>query len=206
MLKLYTSAGSCSMASHIALQEAGIPFEIQMVDFDSGFMETKEVVAMNPKGYVPFISIDSEKVLTEGSAILQYIAEQAPDKNLFPTKGMERFKALEMLNYTATEIHKTIGGLFMAETLVKDEAARKEYVATVHGLLKPKFELLNTTLSAKKFILGDQYSVVDAYLFVVSWTKHLDINLAPYANIVSYQGRVFERPATQRAMKTEGLI
>lgn len=207
MIKLYTAAGSCSTASHIALQESGVPFETQIVTFDSGFLETKEMLVLNPKGYVPFLAVDAGKGLAEGSAILQYIAELAPEKNLFPTKGFERFKALEWLNFTATELHKTIGGLFSAETLVPDETARKQYVETVHGMLSPKLAYLDQSLEAKNFILGQTYSVVDAYLFVVlGWTKYLNIDLSPYKNIVSFQGRVLERPATQRAMKAEGIL
>ena len=151
--------------------------------------------------------MDSTKYLAEGSAILQYIAELAPDKNLFPAKGFERFKALEWLSFTATEIHKTIGGLFSAEALVKDESARTQYVATVHEMLAPKLAFLDQSLNAKNFILGQNFSVVDAYLFVVlGWTKYLNIDLSPYQNIVSFMSRVDARPSTQRAMKAEGLL
>ena len=207
MIKLYTAAGACSTACHIALQEAGVPFETQIVTFDSGWLETPEALAMNPKGAVPFIALGNGQYLNEGSAILQYVAELAPEKNIFPSKGIERFKAIEWLNFTATELHNGIGVLFISEVLVPDAASRTHYLATAHGLLAPKLEYLNQSLEGKNFILGQNFSVIDAYLFIVlSWAQYVDLDLSKYKNIVSFQARVLERPATQRAMKAEGLL
>jgi glutathione S-transferase len=207
MLKLYTAPGACSTACHIALQEAGIPFESKVVEFDSGFFDSKDFLKANPKGYVPFLEIAPGKSLTEGTAILQYIAEQVPEKNLMPSKGFERNKAQEWLNFVATEIHKPLGGLFMAETLVPDAAARTHYVDTVVKTLKTRFDYINTSLQGHHYVMGDQYSVADGYLFtVLTWTQHLKIDLSPYQNIVNFQNRIYERPGTQRAFKTEGLL
>jgi glutathione S-transferase len=207
MLKLYTAPGACSTACHIALQEAGVPFETKVVDFESGFLDSKDFLAINAKGYVPFLEIGQGRTLTEGTAILQYIAAQAPEKNLIPTKGFEHFKALEWLNYVATEVHKPMSSLFMAETLVPDATARKHFVNVVHQRLADQFSYLNTSLEKHSYILGDHYSVVDGYAFMIlSWTKHLNIDLSKYKNIVNFQNRIYERPATQRAFKAEGIL
>jgi glutathione S-transferase len=207
MLKLYTAAGACSTACHIALQEAGIPFESKVVDFESGFFESKDFLNVNAKGYVPFLEIGQGKTLTEGTAIMQYIADQAPEKNLMPVKGYERAKAQEWLNFVATEIHKPLSSLFMAETLVPDATARAHFVNTVITTLKTRFEIVNNALEGKTFVMGDTYSVADGYLFtVMSWNKHLNIDLSAYKNIVNFQNRIYERPATQRAFKAEGLL
>jgi len=207
MLKLYTAPGACSTACHIALQEAGIPFESKVVEFDSGFFDSKDFIAANPKAYVPFLEIGQGKSLTEGTAIMQYIADQAPEKNLMPAKGFERSKAQEWLNFVATEIHKPLGSLFMAETLVPDATARTHYVDVVTNILKNRFEYINTSLQGHNFVNGDQYSVADGYLFtVLTWTQHLKIDLSAYKNIVNFQNRIYERPATQRAFKAEGLL
>lgn len=207
MLKLYTAAGSCSTACHIALQEAGIPFESKLVEFDTGFFDSKDFLSANPKGYVPFLEIGQGCTLTEGAAIMQYVAEQAPEKNLMPTKGFERFKALEWLNFVATELHKPMGSLFMAETLVPDATARGHFVETVTQMLKARFDFINTKLDGNNFLMGEQYCIADGYLFtILSWAKHLKIDLSAYKNIVNFQNKVYERPATQRAFKAEGLL
>lgn len=207
MLKLYTAPGACSTACHIALQESGVPFETKVISFEDGYLESKEYARINPKGYVPFLEIDSTKNLSEGTAILQYIADQAPDLNLIPNKGFEKYKAQEWLNYIATEIHKPMGRLFSVEDTFSEPVARTELVNSVTAHLKDQFNYVNTQLEGKNFIFGSQYSVVDSYLFtVMSWTNHLKIDLSSYKSIVGFQNRVYERPATQRAFKAEGLL
>ncbi len=207
MLKLYTAPGACSTACHIALQEAGIPFETKIVSWEDGFVDSKEFLKMNPKGYVPFLEIDASKTLSEGVAIMQYIADQAPEKKLMPTNGFERFKAIEMLNYIATELHKGFSPLFMAEHVVQDEIARKQFVENCTKILTEKFNFVENYLEGKNFALGTQYSIVDGYLFtVLSWSKHVNISLSPWKNIVNHQNRIYERVATQRALKAEGLL
>lgn len=210
MMKLYTAAGACSTACHIALQESGVPFETKMMSFDSGDFDAPAFVALNPKGYVPMLEIESGKILNEGAAILQYIADQAPEKNLFPVKGFEKYKALEWLNYISTELHKGFSPLFSADRVfggAEMEAAKAKYIASTLENLNERFQYVNQALEGKNYILGNQYSVVDAYLFtVLSWAKWTNVDLSSYKNIVSFQGRVFERPGTQRAFKTEGLL
>jgi glutathione S-transferase len=207
MLKIYTAPGACSTACHIALQESGIPFEAKVVSFESNFFESKEFLKVNPKGYVPFLEIDQVKNLTEGTAILQYIAEQVPNKNLIPTQGFERFKALEWLNYVATEIHKRMGSLFAVEYLVSDKNAQVDYTKNVIEMITPKLDYVNKALEGKNFVLGNNYSVVDAYLFtILSWPQHLKIDLSPWKNIVNFQSRIYARPATQAVLKAEGVL
>jgi glutathione S-transferase len=208
MLKLYASPGSCSLASHIALEESKLPYEMKIVSFDQGDTETPQYLKLNPNGAVPVLEVEPGVGISEGVAILQYIADQAPNANLFPKSGMEKVRGQEWLNFISTEIHKgTMTQLFMIERLVSEVSAQEELNKNVRGMLATKLKIVNDKLEGKNFTLGSQFSVVDAYLFtILSWSDHLKVDLSPYKNIKTFQSRVFERPAVQAVMKSEDLL
>ena len=200
-MKLYYSPGACSLSPHIALREAGLKFETEEVDL--GTKKTKsgaDYSKINAKGYVPALQLDNGQVLTEGTAIVQYIADQKPEANIMPRAGApDRYKALEWLNYIATEVHKGFGPLW-------SDATPDSFKQTVKENLARKFAYLDKQLAGKKFLLGDQFSVADGYLFtVLGWAPHLNISLDAYPNVTAYLSRVAARPAVQSALKAEGL-
>ena len=202
-MKLYYKPGACSLASHIALHEVGTTFDIEAVDTASGVTANGDDYSkINPKGYVPALKIDSGEVITEGPAILQFIADQFPQSDLAPKVGtVARARLHEYLNYVGSELH-TAFSPFFAKELSEDD--KKQAVVNTGS----KFNYLNTLFSdGRQYLLGDQFTVADAYLFVVSnWSNFVGINLDDWPNIANFVTRVSERPATIAAMKTEGLV
>jgi glutathione S-transferase len=201
-MKLYYMPGACSLAPHIALREAGLPFDLEKVD--GATKKTaggEDYLAVNPKGAVPAIKLDNGQVLTEGAAIQQYIADQAPGKKLAPAAGtLERYRLQEQLNYIASEVHKGIGQLF-------NKAMPDDFKETVKkGLAAKQFPFLEKALAGKDYLMGD-FTVADGYLFtVLNWTKLHNIDLSAFPNITAFMKRVAARPAVQEAMKAEGLL
>lgn len=201
-MKLYYSPGACSLAPHIVLNELGENYELDKVDLAGKKTEGgSDFNAVNGKGYVPTLEIGKGEVLTEVATILQYLADKAKNTDLLPAFGsMDRYRAMESLNFVASELHKGIGGLF--NPAMPDEG-KKAIIERV----KKRLSWLDGQLAKKPYLLGDTYSVADAYAFtVLGWTKHVNIDLSPYAHIVAYLDRVGSRPAVQTAMKKEGLI
>lgn len=201
-MKLYYSPGACSMASHIVLQEIGQPFEIERVD---GATKTTEkgtdFWAVNPKGKVPVLETEGER-LTEGPAILQYVADRAGHEGLAPKPGtMARARVSEVLNFTGTELHTAFHPLFNPAS---DEAGK----AAARVNVGKKFDWLETRLAdGRAFLTGPTFTVADAYAFVVSnWANFNQIDLAGWPKLKSFVERVAARPATQAAMKAEGLM
>jgi glutathione S-transferase len=201
-MKLYYMPGACSLAPHIALREAGLPFDLEKVDGASKKTANGEdFMAINPKGAVPAIKLDDGQVLTEGAAIQQYIADKAPGKKLAPAAGtLERYRLQETLNYIASEVHKGIGQLF-------NKAMPDDFKETVKkGLAAKQFPFLEKALAGKDYLMGD-FTVADGYLFtVLNWTKMHNIDLSAFPNITAFMKRVAARPAVQEAMKAEGLL
>ncbi|HEU4779546.1 MAG TPA: glutathione transferase GstA [Steroidobacteraceae bacterium] len=201
-MQLYFSPGACSLASHITALEAGLPVELKRADTKTKKLEDgSDYFAINSKGAVPALKLDSGQILTEGVAIMQYLADQKPESNLAPKNGtIERYRVQEWLNYITSEVHKSFSPLW---TPSNDQAV-KDYALTN---LKKKFDWLNTQLAGKKYLMGDSFTVADAYLFtVVNWTTPLGIDLAPWAALKEFQARVAARPHVQEAMAAEGLI
>lgn len=202
-MKLYYSPGACSLASHIALIASGLPFSSEKVNLREMPHTTAsgaDFSAINPKGYVPALQLDNGELLTEGAAILQYIADHAPDKKLAPPNGtLERYRLQEWLNFIATEIHKNFSPLFFAKTdAAKDEAWQR---------LQPRLALLQRQLETTPYLQGDQFSVADAYLFTcLSWAQYVHRSLADYPALLAFLQRVAELPAVQQALKAEDLI
>ncbi len=201
-MKLYYSPGACSLSPHIALHEAGMKFEaIAAPTKTHKLPDGSDFYAVNPLGYVPFLVLDDGRTLREGPAIVQYIADQAPAKNLAPANGtFERAKLQEMLNFIGTELHKGFGPLF-------NPATPAEYKTIVIAKVQDRLKFTDAELAGKQYVMGDHYSVADGYLFTVTnWAQYVGVELAPYPNLVAYRAREAARPATVAAMTAEGLI
>ena len=200
-MQLYFSPGACSLASHITAREAGLPIDLRKADTKAKKVDDgSDYLAINSKGVVPALKLDNGQVLTEGVAIMQYLADQKPDSGLVPKNGtLERYRVQEWLNYITSEVHKTFSPLWNPTA----DPAVKEYATS--NLFK-KFDWLNTQLAGKKYLTGDTFTVADAYLFtVVNWTNFLGIDLAKWPALVEFQKRVAARPKVQEAMAAEGL-
>lgn len=202
MLTLYFSPGACSLSPHIALREAGLTFELEQVNTKE--KKTKsgdDFWKINAKGYVPALKLDDGYVLTEGPAIVQYIADQRPKSNLAPEIGSpERYKLQEWLTYIGTELHKTFSPLF-------NPATPADYKKIVHENLAKRFAFVNEKLAGKEYLLGSHFTVADAYLFTIAnWANYVQFDLKPYANVLAFQARVAARPKVQEALKAEGLL
>lgn len=203
MMKLYYTPGACSLASHITLAESGLPHATEKVDLRATPHRTEsgaDFPTINPKGYVPALALDSGDVLTEGAAILQYIADLAPARKLAPANGtLARYRLQEWLNFIATEIHKGFSPLWNPDTSDKGREAAKTRLAA-------RFDWIVGELGDKDYLLGG-FSVADAYLFTcLSWAALLQFPLAPWPALVAYQARIAARPAVQQVLKDEGLI
>jgi glutathione S-transferase len=201
-MKLFYSPGACSLSPHIVLREAGLPFTLEKTNLKTKkTADGSDYLAINSKGAVPALQLDDGRVLTEGPAIVQYLADQKPDSGLAPRAGtFERYRLMEMLNFITSEVHKSFGPLFKQDT---SPDAKK---AAVENLGK-KFDWLEGQIKEGKFVLGDAFTVADAYLFtMLSWTKHVGIDLAKWPALAAYAARVGQRPKVQEALKAEGLV
>jgi glutathione S-transferase len=200
-MKLFIKPGSCSLASHIVLKELGLPCETEVVDTKAGKTASgSDYSAINPKGYVPALQLDDGTVLTEGPAILQYLADQAPAGGLVPENGsVARYQVQGWLNYIGSELHKNFSPFF-------NPVASDEWKETCRASLQKRFAYVDDCLKGKDFLMGAQFTIADAYLFVVSnWAKFVKFDLTGFANLTAFQARVHARPAVQAAMKGEGL-
>lgn len=200
-MKLYYSPGACSLSPHIVSREAGIPLELEQVDLrEKKTKSGKDFSTINPKGYVPVLEIDAGQRLTEGPVIMQYLADQKPGSGLVPPAGtVDRYRVQEWLNFITAELHKTFGPLFRPTT-------PEEYKASSKENLGKRFDWLEQELAGKQYLMGDKFTVPDAYLFtVLSWTSHLGIDLGKWPNLKAYVARVGARPKVQEALKAEGL-
>jgi len=201
-MKLYFFPGACSLSPHIALREAGLPFDLEQVDLKAKTTKSgADYRAINPKGSVPALGLDNGEVLTEAAVIVQYIADRKPEAKLLPAVGtMDRVRVQEWLNYIATEIHKGLGPLFNPNLPAEAKAIMKENLAA-------RFDLLSKHLEKRSFLHGDVFTVADGYLFtVLGWTKWLEIDLGKWAVLAAYRERIANRPAVQAAMRVEGLL
>ncbi|MBD8898407.1 glutathione transferase GstA [Rhodanobacter sp. DHG33] len=201
-MKLYYSPGACSLAPHIVALEAGIPLQLEKVDGKAKRTESgADFWQINPKGYVPTLELDSGEILTEGPVISQYLADQMPASGLAPANGtLPRYHLQEFLGYINSELHKTYSPLFKPDTPEATRTERKEY-------LKRRYQLLENVLAKQPFLLGEQFTVADAYLFTVTnWARHVELDLSGFPALQAFQKRVGERPAVHAAMKSEGLV
>ena len=201
-MKLFYAPGACSLSPHIVSREAGLPLELVKVDlkakqYDGG----ADYLKINSKGYVPALQLDSGQVLTEGPAIVQYLADQKPDARLAPKNGSaERYQLQEWLNFITSELHKGFSPLFKPNT-------PDEYKRISRENLGSRIEWLDKQLDGKDYLMGKTFSVADAYAFtVLSWTKPLQFDLSRWPNVTAYLARVGARPKVQEALRTEGLL
>ncbi|MBC7685849.1 MAG: glutathione transferase GstA [Bdellovibrionales bacterium] len=201
-MKLYFSPGACSLSPHIVLLEAGLPFTLEKVDLRSKTTASgADFRTINPKGYVPALELDNGVVLTEGPAIVQYLADQAPDKQLAPPNGSTaRYQLMAWLNFIGTEVHKNYSPLF-------DPSSATEVKNLAYANLTRRYAYVNATLQASDYLFGDQFSVADAYLFVITnWAGHVKLDLSDFPHVMAFQKRIGARPAVQQALRAEGLI
>jgi glutathione S-transferase len=201
-MKLYYTPGACSLSPHIVLREAGLSFDVEKVDLGSKKTESgKDFNTINPKGYVPALQLDDGSILTEGPAIVQYLADKAPQSKLAPANGtLERYRLQELLGFIGTELHKGFSPLFNP---TYPEDAKK----IARDNLAKRFNYLNTFLEKGPFLTGEQFTVADAYLFtILGWTAFVKIDLGQWPVLKAYHARVAGRPAVQAALKAEGLL
>lgn len=201
-MKLYYSPGACSLSPHIVAREAGLACETILASTKTHQLaDGTDFYTINPLGYVPFLVLDDGQTLREGPVIVQYLADQVPGKGLIgPVGSMERYRALEWLNFIGTELHKGFTPLFKPGTPEDFKPAVKQH-------LLERFAWVNEQLAGKDYLLGDTFSVADAYLFTVSnWGKFVGVDLSGLAHLQAYAARVAARPAVQAALKEEGLL
>ncbi|HXN41981.1 MAG TPA: glutathione transferase GstA [Myxococcaceae bacterium] len=201
-MKLYYKPGACSLSPHIVLREAGLPFELDRVDTKSGKTQSGgDFASINPKGYVPSLQLDDGQVLTEGAVIVQYLADRKPEMKLAPASGtMERYRLQEWLNFIATEIHKSFSPLFNRKA--PDEVRQAQL-----DRLGARLDYLAKQLEKRPFLMGNTFSVADAYLFtILKWAKVVNLDLARWPSLTAFQDRVGSRPAVRAAMEAEGLL
>jgi glutathione S-transferase len=200
-MKLYYSPGACSLSPHIVLREAGLSFEPVLASTKTKKLQDgTDFYTINAKGYVPVLELDNGERLTEGPAIVQYLADKVPAKNLAPANGtMERYRLQEWLNFITSELHKGIG--FMFGPAADDAKALMRAKAT------DRLKWVDEQLEGKSYLMGDSFSVADAYLFTVTnWTKHTGIDISGMKNLGAFMARMAARPAVQEALKAEGLL
>lgn len=198
-MKLYYSPSACSLSPHIVANELGLPIELVKVDTVAKRTEHGEdFLAVNPKGLVPVLQLDDGTVLTEGPAVVQYLADLKPDAQLAPANGsMARYRLQEMLGYINSELHQNYMPMF-------NPACSEEVRSARMAQLKKRYSLLETALGRTPFLLGDRFTVSDAYLFVVTrWAEFVKLDLSAFPKLLAFQARIAARPAVQAAMRRE---
>jgi glutathione S-transferase len=201
-MKLYYSPGACSLSPHIALLEAGLPYDLVKVDLRAKKLENgDDYLKVNPKGQVPALALDNGEVVTEGPVIVQMIADKASAKNLAPARdSAERYKLQEWLNFITAELHKNFGPMF-SPVLADD--AKAFFKDRVMG----KFKYVDSQLAGRDYLMGKQFTVADGYLFtMLAWADRLKFDLSGLSNLLAYKARVGARPKVQEALTKEGLM
>jgi glutathione S-transferase len=201
-MKLYYAPGACSLAPHIVLHELGKKFDIEKVDLGTKKTDGgKDFGKINSKGYVPTLELKKGEVLTEVSTIIQYLADKSKSTKFLPKLGtMNRYRAMETLNFIASELHKGIGGLF-------NKAMPEEGRKIITDRVKARLDYVDGLLGKQKFIAGKTFSVADAYAFtVLNWGQWVGLDIKPWKNITKYMEVIAKRPAVQAALKAEGLL
>ena len=201
-MKLYYSPGACSLSPHIVLHETGLPFQAVPAPTKTHKLpDGTDYYTINPLGYVPLLELDDGTRLTEGPAIVQYIADQVPDRKLAPAYGtMARYRMMSWLTFIGTELHKGFSPLF-------NPATPEDFKPSVKDRLLGRLKWVNEQLEGRTFLMGDTFTVADAYLFTVTnWAPRVGVDISGLAQLNAYRARVAARPAVQAAMKAEGLL
>ncbi len=200
-MRLYIAPGACSLSPHIVANEAGVPVDIEKVNLASHKTESgQDYLQVNPKGYVPALRLDDGSVLTEGPAIVQYLADRKPGSGLVPQAGtIERYRVQEWLNFIGTELHKNFGPLFAKAADPVQQMAKAN--------ITKRLGYMNDQLANRQYLMGANFTVADAYAFtILNWTKFVGIDLKPYPNLAAYVERVAARPKVRETLKDEGLL
>lgn len=200
-MKLYYSPGACSLSPHIALLEAGLPYDLVKVDVRAKKLENgDDYLAVNPKGQVPALRLDSGEVVTEGPVIVQMIADKVADKHLAPARdSAERYKLLEWLNFITTELHKNFSPLF-------NPAIPDDVKAFFKDRIMGKFKYADSQLAGRDYLMGKQFTVADGYLYtMLRWADGHKLDLSALPNLMAFKARVEARPKVQEALVKEGL-
>lgn len=200
-MKLFFAPGACSMAPHIILHEIGLDHDAAKVDLRAKKLEDgSDYLAINPKGAVPALQLDSGEVLTENAVILQYLGDRSGLGQVLPPLGdFRRYRVLEMVNFITTELHKRFGFLFGDAS---DET--KRYVT---DQLTKKLDWIDQRLGEGPFLMGDDLTLPDAYLFVITrWADKMLGGLDPWPNLSAFDDRMLQRPAVRHVLKFEGLL
>ena len=201
-MKLYFSPGACSLAPHIVLEESGLAYETVLASTKTHQLaDGTDYYSVNSKGQVPLLELDGGERLTEGPAIVQYLADKVPAKNLAPANGtMARYRVQEWLNFITSELHKGIGGLF-------NPAMPEDGRVVIRARAASKLKWVDEQLEGKQYLMGDAFSIADPYLFtMITWTAHTGIDISGMKNLGAYRARMAARPSVQAAMKAEGLL
>jgi glutathione S-transferase len=201
-MKLYYSPGACSLSPHIVLAESGLAFDLEKVNLAAKKTEHgADYWKINPKGYVPTLELDNGQLLTEGPAIVQYLADLVPQKKLAPPAGtLERYRLQEWLNFISTELHKSFSPLF-------NPKAPDDWKSMVRELLNRRLEIVARHLEGRSYLMGEDFTVADAYLYtVLSWAKHVKLDLSSMPMLSAYMDRVAARPAVHATLVAEKLI
>jgi glutathione S-transferase len=197
-MKLYFSPGACSLAPHIVLLESGLPFALEKVDTSTHRTKSGNYYAINPKGQVPLLELDNGEYLSEGPIIAQYIADTAKNSTLLPALGsMARYRVTEWQNYITSELHKSFSPLFNPEL----DAKTKQLF---NGMLRKKYEWVDSRLADSKFLTGDTFTIADAYLFTVTgWAPHVGLDIANLQHLQRFLKDVAARPSVKEAKRVE---
>jgi len=201
-MKLYYTPGACSQVVHIVAREAGFAIDLAPVDLRTKkTADGRDFASINPKGYVPALELDDGQILTEVSALMQYLADQKPASGLLPAIGaMKRYRILELVGYISTELHKSFGPLFNPKTSPEVREERVAYIAR-------RFGLLDALLAKQPYLTGDAFSIADAYLFVMlNWAGMMKLDMAAFPALAAFRDRVAARPAVVDTLKAEGFI
>jgi glutathione S-transferase len=201
-MKLYYSPGACSLSPHIVARELGLQIELEKADLGKKTTEKGgDFLQITPKGQVPTLLLDNGQILTEGPVIVQYLADKKPESGLLPAAGsMERYRVQEWLNHITSELHKGFSPLF-------NPATPDAFKATAKANLAKRYQLIDQHLKTHSYLMGDTFTVADAYLFTVtSWAAHVAVDLSAFPNLQAFQQRVAARPAVQQALREEGLL
>lgn len=204
-MKLYYASGTCSLAPHILLEETGKPYTTQKIRIDKGDTETAEFREKSPMGYVPVLELPTGETLTEGVAIQTFIADSFPESNLAPRYGtFERAKLAQWMTFISSEIHKSYSVLFDPKGFCKTDSAAEEVRTVGLETLAEKLNFMDRSLEGRKFIAGEQYSIGDAYFFVVfGWSDHVGLKTNAWPNLLAHAKMMKERPAVRKAMASE---
>ncbi len=201
-MKLFLKPGACSLSPHIVLEELGLPYESEVVDLARKTTASgQDYLAINPKGYVPALLLDGGELLTEGPAIVQYLADLVPEKQLAPANGsIARYQLQAWLTFIGTEVHKSFSPFFNSK-------APQEWKDIARANLERRLAYIAQQLEGRDYLLGSEFTVADAYLFtVLNWAKFIQLDLGSWPLLLAYQARVAARPAVQAALKAEGLV